>query len=213
MPTQNFPKKTPVLSAAQLAGRLGKHESTISFMACGSSVVPVMRIDVHMVFAQADVLKIEANYCAEDSNHDFTIYPMTSDGRTSPTVLLHRVDTAKQALDAALVCQHRGGEDVPKDTCENLRRVLVALRCQVGGGDGAHDLPSPSFGPREVRGIYISDPASPAELCDMSYCALVHLLCSKESRDALSDLGPRSKQDFFHSIETLEALVGKISTQ
>jgi hypothetical protein len=213
METLDSLETSPIISATQLARRWSKHGSTIAAWVKAGGIKPVLRAGTQMSFAMSDVLRIEGGWSMEDADHDVTIPAMTTSDRTNPTVLLRRIGLATQALDAALACQRDGGVRVPILACSNLLLVSAAIRCQVSGGEATHDLPLASFGPNESQGTCSDDSESPAELAELAYAALSHLLVGSKPRGVLSDLGPRGKRAFFESLEQLEVRISEISTQ
>lgn len=201
----------PIISAADLARRWGKHESTITEWVRRGIIIPVLRAGRSRVFAMADVLRIEAGHALQEDD-TVTIKPLTWEGRTSPVVLRQRVELAAQVLDVTQYCQSRlGGVAVEKSAVDAIRLAAAAIRCQASGGDSAR-LPEPLFGPSESRGIAYTDSDAPPILSAMAYAALAHCLTSNEQRVALHDLGPLSKRLMFETLNRLEVAIDAVMT-
>ena len=210
MATYSAPHQPPIITAADLARRWDKHESTITEWVRRGVISPVLRAGRSTAFSLADVLRIEAGQVNEDDA--IVIMPLTSEGRTSPSMLRQRVDMAAQVVDSLNFCQRRlGGVPVKQSALDAVRLAVAAIRCQASGGNAAH-MPDPLFGPRETRGIAYTEPNAPPVLCSMAYAALVHCLMSWESRETLHDLGDNSKRLMFESLTRLNAAIDEVAT-
>lgn len=139
--------------------------------------------------------------------HEIDLWPLSSEARTSATQLLNRIDRAMEATGVAL---HMGARPARlRGRLALVRQAAEAVLIQVqdcGGYTGPH-LQAPVVGPREYFGVYLQDAGADLTLLDLAHAALVHLLMSMESRNALADLGPVDKRKFQSALAGIRKLI------
>lgn len=182
-------KPNPLIRSTALARRWGLHPETVASYTAQGMLKPALRCRGSILYALADVERIEAG----GKGHDVDISALTFEARTSPKQLLFRIELAKDCVELAKSHGHvhNLGEAAP-----SLRGAVAALIEQVNGGDGAHDLPEPTIGPRGSFGVDLNDKHAGVGLMCIAYAALVHCLMSGESRATLTDLGPNMRAKF-----------------
>ena len=193
-------KPVALIRAAGVARRWHVNPATVAGLVARGELTPVLNCGRSALFAIADIERIErgSHSLKQGGEYDIAIWPLSSQARTSPVELLRQVEVAILAMPFAgnLSCESHA-----------LLRVIDALRIQVLGGEGAHDLAAPVAGPRESFGFNLHDDDVNQEARALVYAALARLLMSMESRLTLRDLGPTMKSTFVEALSRLEVLV------
>lgn len=202
-----------LLRPSQIARRWHLSEEAVADIIKRGILVPAVQSGRSKLFALADIQRIEAGRYGQNPEHDFTVEPLTAEGRTSPVVLINRVELAVQAIDAAAHCQqYRAGMAVDKATLDLVGLIAIDLRGQVSGQSAVCTLPAPKFGPRATCGAIVTDPNCPPMLVAIAYAVLRHLMMSGDSEDALQDLGPKKHARMLQTLNKLEDAIRQVST-
>lgn len=150
-------------------------------------------------YALAEIQAIErVQGCA-----DVSLMPLTLEGRTSPAVLLQRVEVAREAVE--LVAR------LDTDKATDLAAVGAAAQAvQTLIEGGAASVPGlPVVGASGSYGVNLQDPGAARDLARLAHAALAPLSLA-ECCATLADLGPKMRERFTSELQRiLKAVSGK----